>query len=265
MAELAVRSLHDRKVVGLNPAGSNSDQLPSIIRIDGCIQPRSEPALELHSRAASSVGPTYCSSSPNMGSNSGGRQTLKKCDYPTKWKAVVRHSRVLFTTFPLHIFLNNWKLVIMWTNIKVKVVKLSTVKIAVFIYFQKLLKINMTMHSNFNIQMSLPWKTNCEVEWQKSFLKMNSGTGMGDLSPEQFICAYCHVQANQRCTGCHETFYCSREHQKLHWRKHKNQCCAFKVRPPCKWLTRPGCNLTTYIVGCQGFLQLEGLVRSFSG
>ena len=61
---------------------------------------------------------------------------------------------------------------------------------------------------------------------------MNSVGGMGmagDLSPEQFICAYCHVQANQRCTGCHETFYCSREHQKLHWRKHKNQCCAFKT------------------------------------
>ena len=53
---------------------------------------------------------------------------------------------------------------------------------------------------------------------------------MGDLAPDQFTCAYCHVQANQRCTGCHETFYCSREHQKLHWKKHKNHCCAFKVR-----------------------------------
>ena len=52
---------------------------------------------------------------------------------------------------------------------------------------------------------------------------------MGDILADQFICAFCHVQANQRCTGCHETFYCSREHQKLHWRKHKNQCCAFKV------------------------------------
>ena len=52
---------------------------------------------------------------------------------------------------------------------------------------------------------------------------------MGDLGPDQFMCAYCQVQANQRCTGCHETFYCSREHQKLHWKKHKNHCCAFKV------------------------------------
>jgi len=52
---------------------------------------------------------------------------------------------------------------------------------------------------------------------------------MGDLGSDQFICANCHVPANQRCTGCHETFYCSRECQKLHWKKHKNQCCAFKV------------------------------------
>ena len=37
MAELAACSLHDRKVVGLNPAGSNSDWLVSITRIDGYI------------------------------------------------------------------------------------------------------------------------------------------------------------------------------------------------------------------------------------
>ena len=48
----------------------------------GCLQysssnlsdsrPRSEPALELHSRAASSVGIMYHSSGPNTGSNTGG-------------------------------------------------------------------------------------------------------------------------------------------------------------------------------------------------
>ena len=37
MAELAARSLHDWKVVGSNPAGSNSDWLVSITRIDGYI------------------------------------------------------------------------------------------------------------------------------------------------------------------------------------------------------------------------------------
>ena len=42
------------------------------------VQPRSEPALELHSRAASSVGVMYRSSNPNTGSNSGGGWIQKK-------------------------------------------------------------------------------------------------------------------------------------------------------------------------------------------
>ena len=37
MVELAALSLHDRKIVGLNPAGSNSDWLGSINSIDGYI------------------------------------------------------------------------------------------------------------------------------------------------------------------------------------------------------------------------------------
>ena len=51
----------------------------------------------------------------------------------------------------------------------------------------------------------------------------------GDTDIDQFICAQCGCAANQRCTGCHVTFYCSREHQKLHWKVHKSQCCAYKV------------------------------------
>ena len=51
----------------------------------------------------------------------------------------------------------------------------------------------------------------------------------GDTDTDQFICAQCGCAANQRCTGCHVTFYCSREHQKLHWKVHKSQCCAYKV------------------------------------
>ena len=46
---------------------------------------------------------------------------------------------------------------------------------------------------------------------------------------DQFICAKCGAAANQRCTGCHSTFYCTRECQKLHWKLHKSQCCAYKV------------------------------------
>ena len=42
------------------------------------VQPRSEPALELYNRAASSVFVMYRSSGPNTGSNSGGGWILKK-------------------------------------------------------------------------------------------------------------------------------------------------------------------------------------------
>ncbi|XP_059080640.1 SET domain-containing protein SmydA-8-like isoform X1 [Tigriopus californicus] len=46
---------------------------------------------------------------------------------------------------------------------------------------------------------------------------------------ETITCAFCQGAANQRCTGCHITFYCSKEHQKQHWKKHKTNCCAYKV------------------------------------
>lgn len=46
---------------------------------------------------------------------------------------------------------------------------------------------------------------------------------------EQFVCAHCGGPANQRCTGCHITFYCSRDHQKQNWKRHKSACCAYKV------------------------------------
>ena len=41
-------------------------------------RPRSAPALELHSRAASSIGVMYRFRGPNTGSNPGGGQILKK-------------------------------------------------------------------------------------------------------------------------------------------------------------------------------------------
>ena len=49
MAELAARSLHDQKVLGLNPAGSNSDQLVSITRFDGFRRASGScPSIPLH-------------------------------------------------------------------------------------------------------------------------------------------------------------------------------------------------------------------------
>ena len=34
----------------------------------------------------------------------------------------------------------------------------------------------------------------------------------------------CGVEATKRCTACGVVGYCSREHQKSHWKTHKAEC-----------------------------------------
>ncbi|KAG7206654.1 hypothetical protein KM043_000330 [Ampulex compressa] len=43
------------------------------------------------------------------------------------------------------------------------------------------------------------------------------------------ICAICAANAAQKCSGCENVFYCSREHQKLHWKVHSKNCKCFKI------------------------------------
>ena len=57
--------------------GNEETQLTKLLNLSD-VQPRSAPALELISRAKSSVGVMYRSSGPNTGSNPGGGQILKK-------------------------------------------------------------------------------------------------------------------------------------------------------------------------------------------
>ena len=42
-------------------------------------------------------------------------------------------------------------------------------------------------------------------------------------------CAVCQAQAKQCCSGCHSVFYCSKDHQKQHWKIHKTQCTPYKL------------------------------------
>ncbi|KAK4873948.1 hypothetical protein RN001_013308 [Aquatica leii] len=43
-------------------------------------------------------------------------------------------------------------------------------------------------------------------------------------------CEVCHSPASQKCAGCHNVFYCNKEHQKEHWKSHKKQCRPFEMQ-----------------------------------
>ncbi|XP_044006952.1 SET domain-containing protein SmydA-8-like [Aphidius gifuensis] len=46
---------------------------------------------------------------------------------------------------------------------------------------------------------------------------------------EQEICAVCNAPAQQKCSACKIIFYCSRQHQKYHWKEHAKKCKAFEI------------------------------------
>lgn len=43
-------------------------------------------------------------------------------------------------------------------------------------------------------------------------------------------CYVCLAPSSQKCSGCQEVHYCSREHQKQHWKQHKHQCTPVRVK-----------------------------------
>ncbi|KAK5641709.1 hypothetical protein RI129_010256 [Pyrocoelia pectoralis] len=46
---------------------------------------------------------------------------------------------------------------------------------------------------------------------------------------ERTNCEVCQKPANQKCGGCHNIFYCCKEHQKVHWKDHKKFCRPFEM------------------------------------
>nr|CAD7592758.1 unnamed protein product [Timema genevievae] len=63
----------------------------------------------------------------------------------------------------------------------------------------------------------------------KIFCFVTSPTLLGDGQMEVEACAVCMRPANQRCSGCHVIYYCSRDHQKSDWKLHRGKCVPFKV------------------------------------
>ncbi|XP_014209828.1 protein msta-like [Copidosoma floridanum] len=46
---------------------------------------------------------------------------------------------------------------------------------------------------------------------------------------DEDTCAVCKISAKQKCGGCRSVFYCSRDHQKQHWKEHSRSCRAYKM------------------------------------
>ncbi|CAH0680309.1 unnamed protein product [Chilo suppressalis] len=49
------------------------------------------------------------------------------------------------------------------------------------------------------------------------------------MSPKG-ACAICLSPAEQKCSGCQAVHYCTKEHQKQHWKQHKHQCSPARVK-----------------------------------
>jgi hypothetical protein len=65
---------------------------------------------------------------------------------------------------------------------------------------------------------------------------VNYVTFQGTMVAE--TCAVCTQPAKQRCGGCHVTYYCCRDHQRLDWKRHRNQCKPFKISSTCNCTPR---------------------------
>ncbi|XP_015513089.2 SET domain-containing protein SmydA-8-like [Neodiprion lecontei] len=45
----------------------------------------------------------------------------------------------------------------------------------------------------------------------------------------QELCTVCGMAAEHKCSACKSVFYCSREHQKSHWKVHGKKCIPYKI------------------------------------
>jgi len=58
-------------------------------------------------------------------------------------------------------------------------------------------------------------------------------------------CSVCNERGSKRCTGCNAVWYCSKEHQVIHWRSsHKHECKKRSAEPRRKTNTGGGKNAT---------------------
>lgn len=66
----------------------------------------------------------------------------------------------------------------------------------------------------------LPSWVRLRARSQRNHRTMEDARGRSETT----TCFVCRAPANLRCCGCRFIYYCSRDHQRLHWRLHKRQC-----------------------------------------
>ncbi|CAL8111039.1 unnamed protein product [Orchesella dallaii] len=64
----------------------------------------------------------------------------------------------------------------------------------------------------------------------KTTSEENSGESSKGSNSNQHKCAVCSSFATKCCTGCRDIHYCSQEHQKQDWTRHKMQCSPFILK-----------------------------------
>ena len=47
--------------------------------------------------------------------------------------------------------------------------------------------------------------------------------------PAQGRCNFCSVPARRRCELCRTSYYCTKLHQRGHWRIHRVSCCVYQA------------------------------------
>ncbi|KAK0088852.1 hypothetical protein PV325_010449 [Microctonus aethiopoides] len=50
-----------------------------------------------------------------------------------------------------------------------------------------------------------------------------------NVSSQEEVCGVCYETAQLKCGACKAVFYCSRKHQKIHWKQHIKDCTPFKM------------------------------------
>ncbi|KAJ0174416.1 hypothetical protein K1T71_009524 [Dendrolimus kikuchii] len=59
---------------------------------------------------------------------------------------------------------------------------------------------------------------------------MLTGVTLLSVMVEEGSCIVCLSPAIQKCSGCQLVHYCSKDHQKEHWKQHKHQCSPARVK-----------------------------------